>query len=162
MPILGCKMGFKTEDSGGLTTSLILLRSMIMSLSASASDMVWKLRAGRSWWRIVSEEEAADIQRSHHFQRPIDECIDNGFENEEGSKMLLLEAANIFGWALQPLLDVEHKRRGSCIQDSREAAEDSKCSAIKARKIKEEIVFEKAGTDPKSSGRRAWEGRSWS
>jgi len=44
-----------------------------------------------------SEEEAADIQNPHHFQRPIDECIDNGFENEEGSKMLLLKAPNTFG-----------------------------------------------------------------
>ena len=62
-----------------------------------------------------SEEEAADIQKPHRFQFLIDECIDNGFENEEGSKMLLLEAPNTFGWALQPLLDVEQKRGGSCI-----------------------------------------------
>ena len=44
-----------------------------------------------------SEEEATGIQKPHHFQRPINECIDNRFENEEGSKMLLLEALNTFG-----------------------------------------------------------------
>lgn len=31
---------------------------------------------------------------------------------------------------------VEQKRRGSCIQDSRKGAKDSRCSAIKARKKK--------------------------
>ena len=44
-----------------------------------------------------SEEEAADIQKPHRFQGPIDECIDNGLENEESSKMLLLETPNTFG-----------------------------------------------------------------
>ena len=47
--------------------------------------------------KTFSEEEAADIQKPHHFQFLIDECTDNGFENEEGSKMLLLEAPNTFG-----------------------------------------------------------------
>ena len=44
-----------------------------------------------------SEEEAADMQKPHRSQGPIDECIDNGLENEENSKLLLLEAANTFG-----------------------------------------------------------------
>ena len=84
-------------------------------------------------------------------------CFDDEFENEEGTRVFLLEAPNSFGWALQPLLAVEQELWRSWSQDSRKGAETSGCSAVKATK-KAESVFEEVGTDPKNSKRKGLRG----
>ena len=88
-------------------------------------------------------------------------CFDYEFENEEGTRVFLLQAPNSFGWALQPYWpwnkngeEVDYK-----IREKERKTRDALWS--KPQK-KAESVFEEVGMKPKNSKRRAWEGRVWS
>ena len=87
-------------------------------------------------------------------------CFDYEFENEEGTRVFLLEAPNSFCWALQALLAVKQKWWWSWIQYKiREKERKTRDAPRSKPQKKEESVFEEVGADTKNSERRAWEDR---
>ena len=69
-------------------------------------------------------------------------------------RIFLLEAPNNFGWALQPILAVKQKCRGSWLWDSRKGAEDSGCSAVKATKKNQKMFLKKLERAKRIRGER--------